>query len=480
MAIAMAGLGGLSHFAQALPGDYVWQKAGTQGITGDQADWSSITSSADGTKLAAVVSGGSIYTSTDSGATWTEQTAAGSRDWISITASADGTKLAAVVGVGSIYTSTDSGATWTEQTAAGSRYWYSITSSADGTKLAAVAYGGSIYTSTNSGTTWTQQTAAGSRYWTSITSSADGTKLAAVVDGGYIYTSTNSGATWTEQTAAGSRYWISITASADGTKLAAAVAYGGSIYTSTDSGSTWTEQTAAGSREWQSIASSADGTRLAVGVYGGPIYLATTEGPAAITQPLATIPDGNRAPAGIKSAVANSILGITSSTCYSLNTPSVRTLGSSTVTAPSGIDILGGVAFTISCVSNGGSSSVRVALAEQLADISSLRIYKALSDGSNLTDITNQVSISNQDNKTVINYNLIDGGELDEDGLANGTIVDPLYIGVSAESADGDTTGSNGALADTGQGTFALLAGASLLIISGLAVLLGRKKLLRQ
>ena len=353
MAIAMAGLGGLSQLAQALPGDYAWQKAGTQGITGDQADWSSITSSADGTKLAAVVSGGSIYTSTNSGATWTEQTAAGSR------------------------------------------YWYSITASADGTKLAAVPYSGYIYTST-------------------------------------------------------------------------------------DSGATWTEQTAAGSRKWQSIASSADGTRLAVGVYGGPIYLATTEGPAAITQPLATIPDGNRAPAGIKSAVANSILGITSSTCYSLNTPSVRTLGSSTVTAPSGIDILGGVAFTISCVSNGGSSSVRVALAEQLADISSLRIYKALSDGSNLTDITNQVSISNQDNKTVINYNLIDGGELDEDGLANGTIVDPLYIGVSAESADGDTTGSNGALADTGQGTFALLAGASLLIISGLAVLLGRKKLLRQ
>jgi hypothetical protein len=208
MAIAMAGLGGLSQLAQALPGDYVWQKAGTQGITGDQVFWTSITSSADGTKLAAVVSGGSIYTSADSGATWTEQTAAGSR-------------------------------------------------------------------------------------------------------------------------------------------------------------------------EWQSIASSADGTRLAVGVYGGPIYLATTEGPATITQPLATIPDGNRAPAGIKSAVANSILGITSSTCYSLNTPSVRTLGSSTVTAPSGIDILGGVAFTISCVSNGGSSSVRVALAEQLADISSLRIYKA-------------------------------------------------------------------------------------------------------
>ena len=59
------------------------------------------------------VNGGSIYTSTDSGATWTERTSAGSRDWQSITSSSDGTKLAAAEYGGSIYTPTDSGATWT-------------------------------------------------------------------------------------------------------------------------------------------------------------------------------------------------------------------------------------------------------------------------------------------------------------------------------------------------------------------------------
>jgi photosystem II stability/assembly factor-like uncharacterized protein len=176
--------------------------------------------------------GGDIYTSTDSGATWTDQTAAGSRGWASITSSSDGTKLAAVVWGGDIYTSTDSGATWTDQTATGSRYWESITSSPDGTKLAAAVYGGDIYTSTDSGATWTDQTAAGSRNWQSITSSPDSTKLAAVVMGGDIYTSTDGGATWTDQTAAGARYWYSITSSSDGTKLAA-VEYGGDIYTST-------------------------------------------------------------------------------------------------------------------------------------------------------------------------------------------------------------------------------------------------------
>ena len=165
----------LAQITEAAPGDYVWQKAGTN-LSGDRSHWRSIASSSDGSKLAAVVYGGSLYTSSDSGATWTEQTAAGSRDWSSIASSSDGTKLAAVVDGGSLYTSSDSGATWTERTTAGSRYWSSIASSSDGSKLAAVVSGGSIYTSSDSGATWTEQTAAGSRYWYSIASSSEDRK----------------------------------------------------------------------------------------------------------------------------------------------------------------------------------------------------------------------------------------------------------------------------------------------------------------
>ena len=142
--------------------------------------------------------GGYIYTSDNSGATWVGQTAAGQRGWTSIASSSDGSKLAAVVnnwdGTGSIHTSADSGATWTERTAAGSRNWYSIASSSDGTKLAAVEIGdgsgGSIHTSQDSGATWTEQTAAGQRNWTSIASSSDGTKLAAAAVGGTIHLAT--------------------------------------------------------------------------------------------------------------------------------------------------------------------------------------------------------------------------------------------------------------------------------------------------
>ena len=269
--VAIANIGSFSN-------TYTWSPVATSD------GWYSITSSSDGTKLAAVVRGdygGYIYTSTNSGASWTQQTASGSRYWYSITSSSDGTKLAAVHYRGYIYTSTDSGATWTERspvTASTTRNWASITSSSDGTKLAAVVYPGYIYTSTDSGATWTARQTDTIRYWYSITSSSDGTKLAAVVRDGYIYTSTDSGATWTTNlNSSGVRSWLSITSSSDGTKLAAVV-YPGYIYTSTNSGASWTQQTASGSRYWTSITSSSDGTKLAAGADGDYIYTSNDSG----------------------------------------------------------------------------------------------------------------------------------------------------------------------------------------------------------
>ena len=246
--------------------------------------WYSITSSSDGTKLAAVIYGGGIYTSSNSGGTWTPATSGlpASGLWYSITSSSDGTKLAAVVYGGGIYTSSNSGGTWTQSTA-GNALWRSITSSPDGTKLAAVVIRGGIYTSSNSGGTWTPATSGlpASGLWYSITSSSDGTKLAAVVIYGGIYTSSNSGGTWTRSTSGlpASASWESITSSADGTKLAAVVA-GGGIYTSSNSGGTWTPATSGlpASAYWVSITSSSDGTKLAAVVLGGGIYTSSNSG----------------------------------------------------------------------------------------------------------------------------------------------------------------------------------------------------------
>ena len=98
--------------------------------------------------------------------------------------------------IGQIYTSTDSGVTWTAHES--NRNWYSVASSADGTKLVALPESGQIYTSTDSGVSWTAR--ASNREWRSVASSADGTKLVAVVGGSYvgqIHTSTDSGVNWT-------------------------------------------------------------------------------------------------------------------------------------------------------------------------------------------------------------------------------------------------------------------------------------------
>ena len=85
-----------------------------------------------------------------------------------------------------------------------------------------------------------------------------------------------------------------------------------------------------------------------------------------------------------------------------------------------------------------------ITLGEHYPDTSQLRVYKTDTDNStNLIDITNQVSMSNQQvngtPKTIVSYSLTDGGNFDEDKTQNGTIVDPIYFGLLA-SASGDNS----------------------------------------
>src|SRR5437868_742226 len=70
-------------------------------------------------------------------------TTATNASWKGIACSSDGMKLAAIVGgqsgaVGTIYTSSNAGASWTATTAP-KQHWNGIASSTDGNKLAAVS-----------------------------------------------------------------------------------------------------------------------------------------------------------------------------------------------------------------------------------------------------------------------------------------------------------------------------------------------------
>jgi hypothetical protein len=90
--------------------------------------------------------------------------------------------------IGSIYTSTNSGASWTP-----TRHFswpISFASSADGTKLVAAeglngpSPGGVMFTSSDSGTTWLANGAV--EAWSSIACSADGRRIAAAIGGRFL------------------------------------------------------------------------------------------------------------------------------------------------------------------------------------------------------------------------------------------------------------------------------------------------------
>ena len=271
--------------------DYIWTSTDS-GVTWTQqlgsnpdASYIGVVSSADGTKIAAVATD-YIWTSTDSGVTWTRRDGG---KWCGIASSTDGTNLVAIqAGLytdnspGYIYRSTDSGVTWAQLTGSILGMWISVASSSDGTKLAAVdSNTATLYISSDSGTTWTQQTQE-SMYFDGvlytilgITMSADGTKLFAATSG-YIIKSTNSGSTWTVATSVGMNIWVSIACSSDGSKIVAS-AQSDYVYISSDSGTTWIQQTALGvnsnTYSWTSVSCSANGLVFAAAAGYGSDYV---------------------------------------------------------------------------------------------------------------------------------------------------------------------------------------------------------------
>ena len=112
---------------------------------------------------------------------------------------------------GQIYTSTNSGVTWTPRES--NRYWTAVASSSDGTQLVAVEgsgqlyTGGQIYTSTYSGVTWTPHESA-RNWYRGLASSSDGTQLVAAVYGGQIYTADPT-TFEVQSTTVGTAGWIS-------------------------------------------------------------------------------------------------------------------------------------------------------------------------------------------------------------------------------------------------------------------------------
>jgi hypothetical protein len=236
--------------------------------------WVCMASSADGTKVAAGQlnpAGGSnqIYVSTNAGGTWAAPR--NSPEYSSsMGMSADGTTLIAEANK-VIYTSADSGATWTSNSISTNKPWGGVASSANGHRLL-VAGGHPVFISTDSGTSWSSNylgTSTVALDQPCAASSADGGTLlvGAGGNGGLIYVSTNFGASWTSNTVR--QVWASLACSANGHHMVA-VGYP-SIYTSTDSGTTWISNNAP-RLQWRAAAVSADGNAMLAVAEPGGIY----------------------------------------------------------------------------------------------------------------------------------------------------------------------------------------------------------------
>lgn len=236
-----------------------------------------IAMSSDGSKLFACVNSEYIYASNDGGLNWTAQTSSGKKNWSGISCSSDGNKLAAICNKYNssilhqqsedqesyVCTSTDGGLNWITQTGAGNKNWNSIASSGDGTKLIACAGKGYIYVSHDSGLTWSENTCCEIKEWISVAMSSAGSKMMAIsVNPANAHVSMDSGETW-ESIGGGS--WSGIAISPDASIMGACVDNNsdGYVYTSTD-GFNWTRHNDIGTRWWDKLTFNQDGTKIFV------------------------------------------------------------------------------------------------------------------------------------------------------------------------------------------------------------------------
>jgi len=238
---------------------------------------SGISMSSNGEKMAICANGNYIYTSNDTGSTWTTQTSFGKKNWAGISSSSDGNKLSAICNKYNfsmnhqpeaeqesyVCTSVDGGVNWTTQTNSGNKNWAGIASSSNGNILVACSIDNYISISNDSGLTWSDNTSSGIKQWRSISISADGSKIIAIcVNPPNAHVSTDSGLTWTDL---GSNIWSGASISPNGNIFGACVDnnQNGYVYTSTN-GTDWTSHEEVGARWWDKLTFNQDGSKVFV------------------------------------------------------------------------------------------------------------------------------------------------------------------------------------------------------------------------
>ncbi|MEO5499515.1 MAG: Ig-like domain-containing protein [Candidatus Saccharimonadales bacterium] len=120
-------------------------------------------------------------------------------------------------------------------------------------------------------------------------------------------------------------------------------------------------------------------------------------------------------------------------------------------------------AFTLACASAGQSGQVEILLDKQY-DTTGWKMVKVNTALTTSKDITSQVTVANKvlGTRTVtsLSYTATDGGVLDEDMIANSTIVDPVAV------LGTETTTPNGSLSNTGESIYFYIGLAIVAVIT--------------
>ena len=143
------------------------------------------------------------------------------------------------------------------------------------------------------------------------------------------------------------------------------------------------------------------------------------------------------------------------------------------------------VDFTINCTSQtaatGYTTQVTLTLSRHYSDTKNLIVAK-IANNTLKEDITRHVTFgTSADGKyTTISYSLIDGGFGDEDGAANGVIVDPVGV-YEREAGNNSTTnskssGSRTSLANTGNSLPIVLSAAAIISLAGIVLVLLKRR----
>ena len=248
----------------------------------------------DGRTILVVGSSGTLLESVNAGATWkslannvkwrdgmpldgsSSESAPSRPALLSVAASPDGRLAIAVGERGTVLTSGNNSAAWTERASGSEARLNSVAYDASTGRAIVVGWTGTVLTSGDNGATWTERASGSEAHLFSVAFDASTGRAIAVGSEGTVLTSDDSGATWTER-ASGSEAHLFSAAFDARTGRAIAVGSRGTVLISDDSGATWTERASGSSIRLRSVAFDAStGRAVVIGDPTDPFNLAAT------------------------------------------------------------------------------------------------------------------------------------------------------------------------------------------------------------